>query len=144
MPRDRTHLLISCDERMRKALGFIVATTVVWSALVSAADREWQRGVWVEVNIKRPRFVIGVQPRNPTTQMPEMTVIRTYVIHAEGLRLELKEPAPAPLRTVDAMIGESVTFALEKNTVYIRGEDGIEFRLLVTKRGDPPKEKPER
>jgi hypothetical protein len=109
------------------------------SAGSAAADREWRRGVWAEVRVTRPKFVFGVQQRNPVTQAPEMTLVRTYVIHADDLRLELKEPNPRPGRPVDALVGETVTFALEKNTVYIRGDDGVEYRLQVTKRGSAPK-----
>jgi hypothetical protein len=105
---------------------------------VAAADREWRRGVWVEVKVTRPKFVFGVQPRNPVTQVPETTLVRTYVIDAEDLRLELKEPTPRG-RPIDALVGEPVTFALEKNTVYVRGDNGTEYRLQVTRRGSPPK-----
>jgi hypothetical protein len=113
-------------------------------ATAAAADREWRSGIWAEVKVTRPKFVFGVQQRNPVTQAPEMTLVRTYVIQSEDLRLELKEPMPRPGRPVDALAGEPVTFALEKNTVYIRGDDGIEYRLQVTKRGSPPKDEGKR
>src|SRR5262245_5688554 len=130
---------------MRRTPFLVIASIVVSAMVASAADRAWRRGIWVEVTVKRPRFVIGMQPspRN-RGQSPEMTVVRTYVIDSEDLRLELKEPMPAPLRSVDAMVGDEVTFALEKNTVYVRGTDGIEYRLQVVKRGNPPKEKEQR
>lgn len=128
---------------MRRALLFAIALMIADSS-VASGERDWRRGTWVEVKITRPKFVFGVQPRNPVTQAPEMTVVRTYVIDAEDLRLELKEPMPRPQRPVDAMVGESVTFALEKNTVYVRGDDGTEYRLQVTKRGSPPKDEDKR
>ena len=128
---------------MRRACLFAIALAMT-SASAAAADREWRRGIWAEVKVTRPKFVFGVQPRNPVTQAPEMTLVRTYVIAAEDLRLELKEPTPRPGRPVDALVGEPVTFALEKNTVYIRGDDGIEYRLQVTKRGSPPKSEDKR
>jgi hypothetical protein len=121
-----------------------LSSVLAASFALSAADREWQRGVWAEVTIKRPKFVLGVQPRSRAGQPPVMTVVRTYVIDAEDLRLELKEPSPPPLRSVDALVGEPVTFALEKNTVYVRGADGTEYRLQVTRRGHPPKGEPQR
>jgi hypothetical protein len=128
---------------MRRAFLFAIALATT-SASVATADRDWRRGIWAEVKVTRPKFVFGVQPRNPVTQAPEMTIVRTYVIDAEDLRLELKEPTPRPMRPVDALVGEPVTFALEKNTVFIRGDDGTEYRLQVTKRGSPPKREDKR
>lgn len=128
---------------MRRAFLFAIALATT-SASVATADRDWRRGIWAEVKVTRPKFVFGVQPRNPVTQAPEMTLVRTYVIDADGLRLELKEPTPRPGRPVDALVGEPVTFALEKNTVFIRGDDGTEYRLQVTKRGSPPKREDKR
>jgi hypothetical protein len=129
---------------MTRLLLRAIAVTMACVIATPAAARDWRRGIWVEVKIKRPKFVFGVQPRNPVTQLPEMTVIRTYVIDADDVRLELKEPTPAPGRSVDALVGDPVTFALEKNTVYIRGDDGTEYRLQVTKRGSPPKDEDRR
>ena len=101
---------------------------------LTAAERDWQDGTWAEVRVTRPRIVIGVRPRpSPGSSAPAMTEIRTYVIDTKDLRLELKEPTPPPHRSVDAMVGERVRFALEKNTVYIRASDGVEHRLRVTK-----------
>ena len=46
--------------------------------------------------------------------------VRTYVIETDTLRLELKENTTTDARRIAVMIGAPVTFALEKNTVYIR------------------------
>jgi hypothetical protein len=118
---------------MKRALPVMLASLAI---VAVAAERNWQTGTWGEVKVTRPRVVIGVQsaPSRPGTRTPAMTEIRTYVIDTDELRLELKEPAPAPRRPVDAMVGERVTFALEKNAVYVREADGTEVRLQVTKR----------
>jgi len=60
--------------------------------------------------------------------------VRTYVIETATLRLELRENARADVPRLDAMVGEPVTFALEKNTVYIKLGDRDEHRLSVTKK----------
>lgn len=107
----------------------------------TAADRRWQRGTWLEVKITRPRIVIGVRPRLLPGQTPTMTEIKTYVIATDDLRLELKEPAPPPSRSVEAMVGQAVTFALEKNTLYVRDDNGTEHRLQVTKKQERKRER---
>ena len=103
---------------------------------VATGARDWQSGTWTEVKVTRPRVVIGLQPRPPSagSQEPRMMEIKTYVIDSDTLRLELKEPAPRPRQSVDALAGERVVFALEKNTVYIQNADGTEHRLQVTKK----------
>jgi hypothetical protein len=116
---------------MKKVLSAVIVAMV---SIVGAADRNWQRGTWIEVKVTRPRIVIGVQPRLGPGQTPTMTEIKTYVIDTEDLRLELKEPAPPPRRSVEAIVGQPVTIALEKNTLYVRDSDGTEHRLQVTKR----------
>jgi hypothetical protein len=63
-----------------------------------------------------------------------MTVVRTYVIEADDQRFELTDIAPASGRTVDALVGETVTFAVQKNTIYVRGQGGLEYRLRITKK----------
>jgi hypothetical protein len=116
-------------------LGLFLAA---WSVGSVAAERKWQKGTWADVKVERPRFVIGVQPRpsGPAAEAPPMTVIRTYAIETEDLRIELKEPMPPSRRAVAAMVGDAVVFALEKNTVYVRETDGTEHRLQVTKKSE--------
>ena len=69
-----------------------------------------------------------------TPAMRAMADINTYVIETDDLRLELKDVVPVGRRTVDAAVGTTVTFALEKNTVYVRDTDGTEHKLTVTKK----------
>lgn len=129
---------------MRRRMGLSFVLLAIAVAAGSAADRNWQTGTWREVRATRPRVVIGLQPSpngpgGPHT--PTMTVVRTYVIEGDDLRYELTDVAPASRRTVDALVGEKVTFAVEKNTIYVRGQDGLEYRLRITKK--LPKPRPE-
>ena len=41
---------------------------------------------------------------------------------------------PIGSRSVDVTVGTSVTFALEKNTVYVRNPDGTEHKLRGMKK----------
>ncbi len=112
------------------AVGLVTAN--VWAAGV---ERAWQTGTWRDVQVVRPRVVFGVAraPRvgSPT---PSIVEVRTYVIETDALRLELKVNTTADARRIDATVGAPVTFALEKNTVYIKEADGTEHRLSVTKK----------
>lgn len=102
-----------------------------------AADRYWQQGTWTQVKITRPKIVIGVKPKPEPGQAPAMTEIRSYVITTADLRLEVKEPSPPPRRPVAAIVGLPVTFAVENNIVYVRDDDGTEYKLQLTKREKP-------
>jgi len=106
-------------------------------ASVIAADRYWQQGAWAEVKVTRPKVVIGVKPKPEPGQAQPMTEVRTYVITTADLRLEVTEPSPPRRRQVVAVVGLPVTFAIEGNTVYVRDDDGTEYRLQLTKREKP-------
>jgi hypothetical protein len=101
-----------------------------------AAQRAWQTGIWHEVKVERPRVMLGVQSRDPNSNVPRtapVREIRTYVIETGRLRLELRQEVAADVPRIDAMVGDRVTFALEKKTVYIKDEDGKEHKLTVRK-----------
>src|SRR5436190_14437589 len=112
------------------AVGLMAAN--VWAA---GPERAWQAGTWRGVQIVRPRIVFGVS-RDPRAGSPAPAIaeVRTYVIETDDLRLELKENTTADARRIDATVGEAVSFALEKNTVYIKEGDGAEHKLAVTKK----------
>ena len=116
------------------ALAFAIGMMTV-NATAAGPERAWQTGTWRGVQIVRPKIVFGV-PRDPRvgSPAPALTEVRTYVIETDDLRLELKENTTADARRIDATVGEAVTFALEKNTVYIKEADGGEHRLAVTKK----------
>jgi hypothetical protein len=118
---------------------------IVWLALIVAggfaAERPWETGTWAEIKTTRPRVVFGLQPspNGPRSHTPATTtVVRLYVIETDVMRFELTDAAPASLRPVDAVVGEEVTFAVDKNTLYVRGRNGLEHRLRVTKKLTKP------
>lgn len=121
---------------MRRPLGTGFVLLAIAVVAGSAAERTWQTGTWREIRVTRPRVVIGLQPspHGPGPHTPTMTVVRTYVIEGDDQRFELTDIAPASRRTVDALVGEKVTFAVQKNTIYVRGQDGFEHRLRITKK----------
>jgi hypothetical protein len=116
------------------ALAFAVGlvTAHVWAA---GAERAWQTGTWRGAQVVRPRVVFGTA-RAPRigSPAPALAEVRTYVIETDDQRLELRENTTADARRIDATIGAPVTFALEKNTVYIKEADGAEHKLNVTKK----------
>ena len=121
---------------MQRLIGITLGLVVLLSGISAGAERQWRKGMWSEVKVTRPRVVIGLQsgPYNRGNQPPAMTEVRTYVIVTEDLRLELKEPNPPPRRSVDALVGELVIFAVEKKNVFVLDSDGTEHRLQLTKR----------
>ena len=122
---------------MTLALTICLATTTLWSA---GKARSWQTGTWRDVHVAIPKVVFGVG-RRPVgggagpLSAPARMEVRTYVIETDELRLELKENASSDFRRIDARIGQPVTFALEKNAVYIKEAEGVEHRLSVTRKG---------
>ena len=56
------------------------------------------------------------------------------VIETDGVRLELEDVVPVGRRSIDVTVGDAVTFALEKNVVYVKDKDGKEHKLRVTKK----------
>lgn len=118
----------------------MAAILFVFAALVSgAANRHWQTGTWREAETKRRMLDFGPgsssfdhRPGSPS--MRAMADVRTFVIETDELRLELENVVPVGRRSVDVTLGTPVTFALEKNTVYVRDPDGKEHKLRVTKK----------
>src|SRR5437764_8762782 len=112
------------------AIGLVTVST--WAA---GPVRAWQTGTWRDVRMVRPRVVFVPAPRPGIgSPVPGITEIRTYVIETDDLRIELKETTTADAPRIDATIDEAVTFALEKNTVYIKEADGAEHKLSVTRK----------
>jgi hypothetical protein len=98
-------------------VGVIVVTFVASADFCLAAERRWQTGTW------------GVQ--STTVKHPN---IRRYVIDTAAFRLEVEDRSPGPRRPIDAAAGASVTFALERRTVYVRESAGVERKLRVIKK----------
>ena len=108
------------------------------AATAWSADRVWQQGVWRDSQSKRAKVVFGIAPNNPNsgaprTAPPASQEVRSYVIETDDLRIEFKENTTVDAPRIDVLIGQPVTFALEKNTIYIKGADGREHKLSVTK-----------
>ena len=104
-----------------------------------AADRQWQTGTWTDVSTKRELldFGPGASPFGGGRSAPPMRAMadtRIYIIETDVLRLELKDVVAVGHRSIDAVVGLAVTFALEKNTIWIRDADGTEHKLRVTKK----------
>ena len=112
------------------------------AALAHAGDRKWQTGKWVDVGTKRQMMDFGpgatsFDPRGRNTAMRALADVRTYVIETDDLRIELQDVVSVNKRSVEAIVGQPVTFALEKNTLYVKDADGAEHKLRVTKKGRP-------
>jgi hypothetical protein len=125
---------------MRTRTAVIFGCLLAAAAIGTAADRQWQTGTWRETDIKRKMVDFGPgsssfdNPRSTPPSMRAMADVRTYVIETDDLRLEIEDVVPVGRRSVDVVVGEPVTFAIEKKAVYIRDTDGKEHKLRLTKK----------
>lgn len=123
----------------------LVLLFVLLAAAVDAtADRRWQTGRWFDVGVKRRvvDFGPGVSSfgrPNSAPSMAAMADVHTYVIDAGDLRYELEDVVQVGRRSVEAVVGASVTFAVERKTVYVRDADGAEHKLRLMKKTIKPK-----
>jgi hypothetical protein len=116
-----------------------LALTVATVAAVGAAERQWQTGTWVDVSTKRQMLdfgpgASGFGPPNAGLQMRALADVRVFVLETETQRLELRDAVSVGKRSIDVVIGAPVTFALDKNTAYVRDERGVEHKFRVTKK----------
>jgi hypothetical protein len=124
----------------RPAVAAMVIGVVGLSAVVCAADRRWQTGMWTAADTKRQMidFGPGATPFERGSSTPALRAladVSTYVIETADLRLELRDVAPIGRRSsLVAVVGQPVVFALEKNSLYVRDANGIEHKLRVTKK----------
>jgi hypothetical protein len=124
---------------------FGIVYLLAFVSLVGGAERHWQTGKWIDVNVKRKMvdFGPGASPfgggQRSAPAMRSMADVRTYVIETDDLRLELEDVVQVNTRSIDAVVGLPVTFALEKSSVYVRDGDGVEHKLRVTKKTNKPK-----
>ena|ERR1019366_3501603 len=121
-------------------LGLVVIALLVHVVITvgTAAERHWQTGTWTNVSVKRELVDFGpgstpFDQGRPTSTMRAMADVHVYVIETAALRLELKDVVSVNKRSLDAVVGQSVAFALERSTVYIRDADGVEHKLRLTK-----------
>ena len=119
----------------------IALLLVLMSAAVTsfAAERQWQTGTWGEVTTKRKLidFGPGASPFGRAGTQPAMRAmadVRNFVIETDALRIEMEDTVPIGRRSIDPIVGATVTFAVEKKAVYVRDEDGREHKLRLTKK----------
>jgi hypothetical protein len=122
---------------MRTTTLFLTLTAML--AVCIAAERHWQTGTWGEVTTRRKIVDFGPGSSGfgrpgSTPQMRAMADVRRFVIETDDLRLEIEDTVPVGRRSFDATLGGMVTFALEKNTVYVRDADGAEHKLRLLKK----------
>jgi hypothetical protein len=108
----------------------------VLAGVPNAADRRWQTGTWTDMGVKRTPWVADSahEGKPPGFNRPVMTEVATYVIETTDRRFELQDMVPIGNAAfqLNVKLGNSVTFAIEKKTAYIK-LDGGEYRLLVLK-----------
>jgi len=120
---------------------FLVALFVL---TLSAAERQWQTGKWADAGINRSPLV--ADPRSGSSSglripnRPSTPEVARYVIETDDARYTVEDTVALGNSSFDlaVKVGERVTFAVSKNSVYIRG-DGNEYRLRLLKK-DPIKE----
>jgi len=114
------------------AIGASVATT--------AADRAWQTGKWADVGVSRNPFVgdprAGSPGALPYPNRSTTAEVARYVIETDDSRYTVEDIVPLGGQgsfDLAVKVGQSVTFAVSKSTVYIKG-DGTEYRLRFVKK----------
>jgi hypothetical protein len=120
-----------------RALTFALACLIASSAV--AADRKWQTGTWGEISTARQMVAFGpgqssFDPPNAALQMQAMAEVRVFTIVTGEFTYELRDTVPITRRSLEVLEGSPVTFAVEKNTVYVRDKDGTEHKLRLTKK----------
>jgi hypothetical protein len=123
----------------RLAAATLMIAVLTFAAVASAADRKWQTGRWTKVETKRQMIDFGPSGTPfgggaSTAAMHAMADVNTYVLETDDLRLELQDTVPVGRRTIDAAVGTTVTFALEKDNVYVRDAGGTEHKIHVMKK----------
>ena len=122
---------------------FSVLLVLLSVAVVSlAAERHWQTGTWRDMTTRRKMIDFGPGSSGfgrpgaapPGPSMRAMADVRTFVIETDDLRLDLEDTVPIGRRSIDVVIGAAVTFAVEKNAVYIRDGSGAEHKLRLVKK----------
>src|SRR5437899_8806050 len=122
--------------RVDRAVGAILVVLAI--GLCAAADRQWQTGTWTDAGVARDLWIGGAGGSARLGRTPTVTTttshVATYVIETADLRFDLKDVVPVGRSPLDVTVGQPVTFAVSKNTVYIRNADGSEHRLRLIKK----------
>jgi hypothetical protein len=132
---------VNCQRpRLNVALACAVAGLMFSvTAPVCAKPRQWQTGTLVDIDSRRRivDFGPGSSPFSgqPGPGMRAMADVRVYVIESGDLRLEAEDTVAIGRRTIDAMVGEKVSFAVDKKSVWVLDSAGVEHRLRLTRKG---------
>jgi hypothetical protein len=121
---------------MTRRLWLAAIVCAMVGAAAVAAEREWQSGTWRDSKIERPKVLFSVQTRDPNSNLPRTAAareVRTYVIENSTHRFELRQDATVDTPRIDVLLGQPVTFALDKKTVYVRDSEGKEHKLSLRK-----------
>lgn len=119
----------------------IALTALAWFVIAAlsprAAERDWKEGTWRQVAVERPRISFGVATRDPNSNVPRAATareVRKYVIETASERYELWQDATADTPRIVAVVGQPVLFAIEKKAIYLKDDEGIEYKLVLRKR----------
>ncbi len=109
------------------------------AAVGAAANRKWQTGLWGDITITRKVVDFGPGASGfgrpgSTPEMRALADVRHFVIETNEIRIEAEDTVSVGRRSFDAITGAMVTFAVEKNTVYVRDPDGAEHKLRLLKK----------
>jgi hypothetical protein len=133
---------------MHRTLALLIVL-VSMAVTTLSAERHWQTGTWGDVTTRRKiiDFGPGASPFGRAGAQPTMRAmadVRRFVIETDELRIEMEDTVPIGRRSIDPVVGTTVTFALEKKAVYVRDAEGREHKLRLTKKTDQPRASPER
>ena len=127
----------------RLSIVLLVAMSLVAAAAFSGPKRHWQTGTLVDAGRKHDNAIGGAAmptrpPFPPGGVVPPLSgasEVGIYVIETAELRLELEAMVLAKGSEFehDFIVGQPVTFAREKNSVYVKLANGREQRLRLVK-----------
>jgi hypothetical protein len=128
----------------RLQIALMIAMSLVPVAALAGPRRHWQTGTLVDAGRKHDNTVGGAasetrRPANPGGYVPTphgTPEVGIYVIETTELRLQLEAMVPVGGSEFEHefSVGQPVTFALEKNAVYVKLANGREHRLRLVKK----------
>jgi hypothetical protein len=132
-------------ERTVRRLPHLVAGVIICLfGVATGSERHWQTGTCTDASVKRDLTVgqgaTGSRPFGPPRpgSPPVVPQVVAYVIETQDQRFEVKDIHPIGSDTLNLMVGDQVTFAVTKNTVYIRDAKGHEHRFRLTRKTRKP------
>lgn len=122
----------------------VTALSLAAAAVLAGPKRQWQTGTLVDAGRKHKALAGGATsatrpPVNSGGYAPAPNVtpeVGTYVIETPEFRLELEAMVPVTGSALEREVGvgQSVTFALDKKTVYVKLANGSEQKLRLMKK----------